>query len=68
MRRRLRDDPSDNEHTTPLSGSLEVLDSYLDLEASRPYTKAAVKVRETWAQVASPSQSKEEGSDMSSKP
>lgn len=41
MRKRLRDEPSDDEQTTQLSGSLEVLEVSLDPEATVPQTREA---------------------------
>lgn len=64
FRRKLVDEPTDDEWTPQLSGSLEVYDVSSDPQAEVPQTRAAAtRAVHTQAQANNPSQSKEEGSE-----
>lgn len=70
MRKKLKDEPSSDEHmgdqnTPHLSGSLEILDIRLNPNIAIPQTRAAARARRTQAPVTSPSQCEERGSDKS---
>lgn len=66
MRRWLSDEPSDNDQTTQMSGSLEIPDVQPDLEAAIPQTRATTRAGQTQAPISCSPQF-EEGNNNRSK-